>query len=114
MDGSRDEILTYSAFTANQDRGVGIRDIGEEGANGVHLGAALEQRRVVEHTAARSQPFAGRITFGSAHSCPPGSPARASRRFMSTTCRGRYDFQPDTERKSDTESRDAQYQELVG
>ena len=60
MDGSRDEILTHPGFTANQDRGVRIRDIGDEGANGVHRGAALEQRRVVDHTATRF-----------AHPCPP-------------------------------------------
>src|SRR6267143_6326675 len=78
MDGSRDEILAHPAFTANQYRCVGIRDIGDDRANGVHLGAALEQRRVMDHTAARPQMFARRATFGSAHACPPWMSRRAS------------------------------------
>src|SRR6266403_5948085 len=78
MDGSRDEILAHPAFAANQDRCVGIRDIGDDRANGVHLGAALEQRGVVDHTAAGPQTFARRTTFGSAHACPPWMSRRAS------------------------------------
>ena len=47
MDGSGHQILPDTAFTTDQDRRIRIGDILDDGHDGAHLGAAVEERAVV-------------------------------------------------------------------